>query len=172
MSWSVTPSALPASQCTGAVPGMQKCRDSDGRRRRTTARCGSTTNRPGGSPGAPAARTDPASAPAASARNPPDLRRRARNPLRQHSRRRRPHHCVPCGQRAAPLARVLQCPSQREQIGAVAGNWLCYFHSSAVASFAPSASVASFAHAICGWILPPNPQSVPAMTFSRPATLA
>jgi hypothetical protein len=28
---------LPASQCTGAVSGMQKCRDSDGRRRRTAA---------------------------------------------------------------------------------------------------------------------------------------
>src|SRR5262249_6213057 len=34
---------------------------------------------------------------------------------------------------------------------------------------APSASAFSFAHAICGWVRPPKPQSVPAMTFSAPS---
>jgi hypothetical protein len=165
-------SPLSASQCAGAVSGMQKRRDGDGRGRPAATRRGSTANGAGGSPGTPAARTDPADAPAASASNPPDLRRRAGNPLRRRPRRRRPHHCLPCRKRAAPLARVLQCPGQCEQIGALAAQPFCYFHNSAVASFAPSASVASFAHAICGWIRPPNPQSVPAMTFSRPTTLA
>ncbi len=43
-----------------------------------------------------------------------------------------------------------------------------YGQSSLLASLAPSVKAASFAQAICGWTRPPNPQSVPAITFSRP----
>src|SRR5205085_7874029 len=35
---------------------------------------------------------------------------------------------------------------------------------------APSTSALSFAHATCGWVRPPKPQSQPAITFSRPST--
>jgi len=38
--------------------------------------------------------------------------------------------------------------------------------------FAPSAKAASFAHAIWGWTRPPRPQSVLAITFSRPTICA
>ena len=41
-----------------------------------------------------------------------------------------------------------------------------------LASRDPSARALSFAQAICEWTRPPRPQSVPAMTFSRPTTLA
>src|SRR6476646_146514 len=41
-------------------------------------------------------------------------------------------------------------------------------HNCFVASLAPSASAPSLAQAICGWTRPPRPQSVLAMTFSRP----
>ena len=41
-----------------------------------------------------------------------------------------------------------------------------------LASAAPWASASSLAQAICGWMRPPRPQSVPAMTFSRPTSLA
>src|ERR1700722_1891646 len=47
-----------------------------------------------------------------------------------------------------------------------------YPQSSLVASLAPSASACNLAQAICGWMRPPRPQSVPAMTLSRPTTLA
>jgi hypothetical protein len=41
-----------------------------------------------------------------------------------------------------------------------------------VASRAPSDNALSFARAICGCTRPPRPQSVPAITFSRPTTFA
>ena len=43
-----------------------------------------------------------------------------------------------------------------------------YRQSCFVASAAPADSVSSFAHAMSGWMRPPNPQSVDAITFSRP----
>src|SRR5262249_29206855 len=39
-----------------------------------------------------------------------------------------------------------------------------------VARAAPSLSAFSLAHAIWGWVRPPKPQSVPAMTFSAPSS--
>ena len=52
------------------------------------------------------------------------------------------------------------------------GHVADYPQSSLVASLAPSASACNLAQAICGWMRPPRPQSVPAMTLSRPTTLA
>src|SRR3984957_13596392 len=52
------------------------------------------------------------------------------------------------------------------------GHVADYPQSSLVASLAPSASTCNLAQAICGWMRPPRPQSVPAITFSRPTTLA
>jgi hypothetical protein len=45
-------------------------------------------------------------------------------------------------------------------------------HNFLLASAAPSESARSFAHAICGCTRPPRPQSVLAITFSRPTRLA
>ena len=45
-------------------------------------------------------------------------------------------------------------------------------HSRRLASAAPAASASSFAHAICGCTRPPRPQSVEAMTRSRPTRSA
>jgi hypothetical protein len=47
-----------------------------------------------------------------------------------------------------------------------------YTHSSLVANLAPSDSACNYAHASCGWMRPPNPQSVPAITFSHSTILA
>src|SRR5579871_872345 len=52
------------------------------------------------------------------------------------------------------------------------GAGAIYCHNSLLASRAPSTRAWSFAQAICGWMRPPNPQSVPAMTFSRPTMSA
>src|SRR5208282_856198 len=48
----------------------------------------------------------------------------------------------------------------------------CQLHRRDVASSAPRTSDSSLAQAISGWTLPPRPQSVPAMTFSRPTPSA
>jgi acetamidase/formamidase len=51
-------------------------------------------------------------------------------------------------------------------------SWGFYLHNSSEARSAPSRSALSFSHTNCGCRRPPNPQSVPAMTFSRPTTFA
>src|ERR1700720_3664480 len=45
-------------------------------------------------------------------------------------------------------------------------------HSLRLASAAPCTNASSLAQAICGWIRPPRPQSVEAMTRSRPTRSA
>ncbi len=90
-------------------------------------------------------------------------------PSLQSSPRRRAH-CV--RRRPSPSGRV-----EAELRGQIE-KWALYFpHSSFVAIRAPSASASSFAHTIVGCTRLVNgvcakPQSVPAMTFSRPTSLA
>src|SRR6476646_10829262 len=47
-----------------------------------------------------------------------------------------------------------------------------YFQSCFEARSAPSRRARNFSQASCGWIRPPSPQSVPAITFSRPTMFA
>ncbi len=71
---------------------------------------------------------------------------------------------------AQPVHDLAQLLTERgEEAVELRGNGtLRYRHSCFVASAAPAESVSSFAHAMSGWMRPPNPQSVDAITFSRP----
>ena len=64
-----------------------------------------------------------------------------------------------CGPTSLSWTRLLQAQFQRP-------------HSCLLASAAPADNARSLAQANCGWMRPPIPQSVPAITFSRPTASA